>query len=263
MTKDFPIFVFSFARAGPHNQRVAIPTGAFLNAIGILLGATIGLAQTKPLSLRSQLWIRNAIGALANFFGLWLIYLSLNGPFLSCLKLLLIVLLAVISGFWVGKFFRLQKMSNHLGRMAGNAIAAAQKNPEQNSSDAFNACAVLFCAAPLGIIGAVTDGLSGYYYLLGVKATMDALAMTGFIKVFRWPAAFSAFPVLVFFSAVSLAMQLCVKPVLAPACLDSINATAGLIACIITIVIFEVRKVELANYLPALVIAPVLAKLFN
>ena len=32
---------------------------------------------------------------------------------------------------------------------------------------------------------------------------------------------------------------------------------------IVTIVIFEVRKVELANYLPALAVAPLLTKLFN
>jgi uncharacterized membrane protein YqgA involved in biofilm formation len=242
---------------------VAIPTGALLNALGILLGAMIGLTQDKPLSLRSQLWFRNAIGALTILFGLWLVGTSLQGGFTSCLKQLLIAVIAVVPGFWVGKLFRLQKLSNHLGRKAANAITAAQKNPDQNSSDAFNACAVLFCAAPLGIIGAVTDGLSGYYYLLGVKAIMDALAMTGFIKVFRWPSALSAFPVWLFFSTISLAVQLYVKPALSVPCLNSINATAGLIACIITIVIFEVRRVELANYLPALVIAPLLTKWLN
>jgi len=240
---------------------VAIPTGAFLNAIGILLGAIIGLAQRKPFSLRSQLVFRNVIGAFTIFFGLRLIYISLEGPFLSCLKQLCVAVLAVWSGFWIGKLFHFQKMSNYLGRLAARTIAAAQHNPSSNPGDAFNACAILFCAAPLGIIGAVSDGLSDYYQLLGVKAVMDALAMTGFMKVFRWPAALSALPVLFFFSAVSLAVQLYVKPVLAPPSLDSVNAAGGLVACMVTVVIFEVRKVELANYLPALVIAPLLTKL--
>jgi uncharacterized protein len=242
---------------------VAIPTGAFLNAIGILLGAIIGLAQSTPLSLRSQLFFRNAIGALTIFFGLRLIYEGLDGPFLSCLKQLFIAVLAVLLGFWTGKFFQFQRMSNHLGRMAASTIAAAQRNPAPNSGDAFNACAILFCAAPLGIIGAVTDGLSDYYYFLGVKAIMDALAMTGFMKIFRWPAALSAFPVLVFFSAVSLAVELYAKPVLTAHSLNSVEATAGLLACTVAVVIFEVRKVELANYLPALVIAPLLTKLLG
>jgi uncharacterized membrane protein YqgA involved in biofilm formation len=237
--------------------------GAFVNAIGILLGAIFGLARQSPLSLRAQLLLRNAIGLFNFFFGVRLIYLSIGGTFLSCLKQLFIAILAVVVGFWAGKLLRFQRMSNYLGHLAGNAIIAAQKKPGQNPGDGFNACAILFCAAPLGLIGAVTDGLSGYFYLLAVKAVMDAMAMTGFVRLFRWPSAMSAIPVFVFFSAISMAVQFYVAPSLSPSELNSVNATAGLLACIVTIVIFEIRKVALANYLPALAIAPLLAKLFN
>jgi len=241
--------------ASLHNQRVDISTGALINAIGILLGAFIGLSWDKTPSLRTQLFFRNVIGAFTMFLGLRLIYTSIDGTLWVCMKEIGIMLLSVILGFWTGKLLRLQKFSNYLGRLAGNAIAAAQRNPDINRSDAFNACAILFCAAPLGIIGAVTDGLSGYFYFLAVKAAMDALAMVGFVKIFN-----SALPVLVFFSVVSLGAQLYVKPCVSPGALDSIGAAAGLVACIITIVIFEVRRVELANYLPALAIAPLLTK---
>jgi len=242
---------------------VVTTIGAFLNAVGILLGAILGLAQREPLSLRTQLFFRNGIGAFTFFFGVRLIYMSVSGSFLSCAKQIFIAFLAVVFGFWVGKLFRLQKASNYLGRLAGSAIVAAQKQPPRNSTDGFNACAILFCAAPLGIVGAVTDGLSNYFYFLAVKAVMDGLAMTGFVRVFRLSAAVSAIPVFIFFSAVSLAIQLYAMPLLDPRGLNSVNAAAGVLACIITIVIFEIRKVELANYLPALIVAPLLTKLFS
>jgi uncharacterized membrane protein YqgA involved in biofilm formation len=38
-----------------------------------------------------------------------------------------------------------------------------------------------------------------------------------------------------------------------------VGIAAGLITCAVSLVIFEVRRVELANYLPALVVAPLLA----
>ncbi|MGH7941128.1 MAG: DUF554 family protein [Limisphaerales bacterium] len=233
-----------------------IPTGPVINAIGILLGAFIGLTWHKAPSLRTQLFFRNVIGGFTLFFGLRLIYLSVGGTFWSGAKGILIAFLSVIFGFLAGKLLRFQRMSNYLGRLAGSAIAAAQRNPGVKSSDAFNACAILFCAAPLGIIGAVTDGLSGYFYFLAVKAAMDALAMLGFVRIFDWPAALSALPVLVFFSVISLTLQFHVKPYLTAGEQDSIGAAAGLVACIITVVIFEARRVELANFLPALVIAP-------
>jgi uncharacterized membrane protein YqgA involved in biofilm formation len=37
----------------------------------------------------------------------------------------------------------------------------------------------------------------------------------------------------------------------------------GLIACAVALVIFEVRRVELANFLPSLAIAPLLTWLFS
>lgn len=241
---------------------MSIPNGPFLNATGILIGALVGLSQQKPFSLRTQLLCRNVIGALMIVFGLRLFYLSLDGTFLSCLKQALIAFLAIILGSWTGKLFRLQKLSNYLGRLATSAIAAANRDPGRPSSDGFNACAILLCAAPLGIIGAVADGLSGYWYLLAVKGGMDALAMSGFVRIFRWPAALSALPVFVFLGALSLAALLA-RTTMNTAEINAVNASAGLISCIITIVVFEVRKVELANYLPALVMGPLLTKLMG
>jgi uncharacterized protein len=242
---------------------MAIAIGAFLNAAGILLGAIFGLVRRKPISTRTQIFFRSALGAATIFFGLRLIYESIGGTFASCLKQIFLAFAAVVIGFWIGKLLGLQKISNRLGRTAGNAIAAAQKN-SINSAAGFNACTILFCAAPLGITGAITDGLSNYFYLLAVKAVMDALAMAGFVKIFRWPCALSAIPVFIFLNALSLACRIYAKPFLDfHALTNSVNAAAGLIACIVTVVIFEVRKVELANYLPALAIAPLLAWLFK
>jgi hypothetical protein len=99
--------------------------------------------------------------------------------------------------------------------------------------------------------------------LLAVKAVMDGLAMTGFVKMFGWFSALSAFPVFIFLGAITFAIQFYAKPFLDSHNLISpVNAVAGLIACAVALVIFEVRKVELANYLPALAIAPALAYFF-
>jgi uncharacterized protein len=258
------LFFISFAAFARHNRRMAIAFGAFLNAIGILAGGIFGLARSRPISARTQLFFRNALGAFTIFFGLQLFWLSVNGTFLSCLKQTFMALIGIVLGNLIGKLLRLQKISNRLGRIAGNSLAAAQKNPVQKFADGFNACAILFCAAPLGIVGAVTDGLSGYLYLLVVKAVMDALAMISFVKIFRWPCALSAFPVFIFLGAISLACQFYVRPFLdAHNLTSSVNADAGFITCAVALVVFEIRKVELANYLPALAVAPLLAWLFN
>jgi uncharacterized protein len=239
-------------------------TGAFLNAIGILLGALFGLAQRGLLPARAQDFFRRALGAATVFFGLRLVWLGVNGTFYLCLKQIFLALLAIVLGNSIGKILRLQKISNRLGRFAGSLISSAQSSAPRKNGGGFIACTILFCAAPLGLLGAVTDGLSGDFYLLAVKAVMDGLAMTGFLKIFGWPAALSAFPVYFFLGAVTPGCQFCAKPFLdAHGLVNSVNVAAGFIACAVALVIFEIRKVQLADYLPALAVAPLLAWLLG
>ena len=243
---------------------MAIPTGAFLNAIGILLGGLFGLARRAPLSAGAQNFFRCALGAAAIVLGLRLLWLNINGTFLSCAKEIFTALLAVVLGNLTGKLLQLQKISNRLGRFAGNLIKSAQSSPPRKMSDGFNACAILFCAAPLGFLGALTDGLAGDFYLLAVKAVMDGLAMASFVKIFGWFSALSAFPAFLFLGAITFALQFYAKPFLdTHNLICPVNAAAGFVALAVAVVILEVRKVELANYLPALAVAPLLTWLLN
>jgi hypothetical protein len=84
------------------------------------------------------------------------------------------------------------------------------------------------------------------------------------VKLFGWPSALSAFPVFAFLGGITLACQLWVRPFLEThGLVDPVNAVAGLVACAIALMIFEVRRVELANFLPALAVAPLLAWLLK
>jgi uncharacterized membrane protein YqgA involved in biofilm formation len=243
---------------------VTIATGASLNATGILLGAIFGLVLRRPLSTQTQLLFRNVLGAFTLFLGFHLIWLNLNGSFLSCIGQLFIALLAVVLGNLLGKILGFQKISNRLGHRAADWIASAQNSPLKASSAGFNACTILFCVAPMGILGAINDGLSGYFWLLALKAVMDALAMVTFVKIFRWPSMLSALPVFLWLSLITLACRLYIVPHLNSTGLaGSIAVASGLITCSIAIVIFELRKVELANYLPALAVAPLLVWLLR
>jgi uncharacterized membrane protein YqgA involved in biofilm formation len=251
------LFFVSFGSKPRHNHRVP---GAFLNAIGILFGALFGLAMRKPLTARAQAFFKSALGAFTVFYGLRLVYVSAHGTVLACLKEILISVLAVFLGYWLGRLLRLQTFSNRVGHHAATLLAAAQKNPPGPSGAGFMAATLLFCAAPLGVLGAVADGLESYFYLLLLKAVMDGLAMMTFVKLYRWPVALAALPVFFFFNGLSLMVRYGAQPWLDEQYLTgSVGIATGLVACTVALVILEVRRVELANYLPALAIAPLLA----
>jgi hypothetical protein len=242
--------------------------GAFLNALGILLGALLGLTGRGELSARVQNQAKSLLGALTAFCGLQLVWLNVGGGFWSVLKQLFLAGLAVGLGSLLGKILGLQKFSNRLGRQASALLAAGSSATGRpatgKKSDGFIAGTILFCAAPLGILGAVTDGLGGYFFPLALKGVMDGLATVGFIKMFRWPVALAALPVFFFLNDVALAAHAFARPWLeAHHLLPAVNAAAGLVICTTALVVLEVRRVELANYLPALFVAPLLTRLFH
>ncbi len=239
-------------------------TGAILNAVGIVVGGMVGLARTKPLSPAQQLFFKTALGVFTVFFGLQMTWLSVNGPFPRILQQIVIALLAVMIGKWTGRLLHLQKASNHLGQYARHLIDHTRSDDPHRFNNGLNACTILFCAAPLGLVGAVQDGLSGYFYPLAVKAVMDGFGMLGFVALFGGGTILAAFPVLVFQGAITLACNLYLEPFLRMhGLLDSVNAAGGLLVCTTGLVIFEIRRVELADFLPALFFAPLITWLWK
>jgi len=243
------------------SQRVI---GTFLNAGAIVLGGIAGFALRKPMSAASQFFVKATLGAFTVFFGLKLTLTSFSGSFLQIMKQFVIVLLALMLGNLVGKVLHLQKSSNRIGQFARERMAAARSDNAQRFNDGFMVCMLLFCAAPLGILGAIQDGLSNYYYPLAVKAVMDGLATMGFFAMFGWGVVLSAVPVLVFQGTITLLCARFFLPVLAAHnLLNSVNATGGLLVFCVALLIFEVQKVQVTNYLPSLAIAPVLTWIFR
>lgn len=238
--------------------------GTALNVAGILAGGIAGLVRRQGLSAAQESLFKVLLGAFTVFYGLRLTWLSVWGSVLQVLGQLGVAILALMAGKLVGRLLLLQDFSNRLGRQASESIAAATKSEQRRGSDGFKVCASLFCAAPLGILGAIQDGVSGYFYPLAVKAVMDGLATMGLARVFGWQVMLSALPVLALQGTITLCCSQLLAPWLAAhRLLDSVNCTGGLLVFSVALVILQVKKIALAEYLPALVFAPLLTWLLR
>lgn len=235
--------------------------GTTLNVAGIIVGGIVGLTRNKPVSIGTQNYLKIALGILTGFFGLWLAWISLRGPFLHVLKQLGLVVAALAVGRLTGRLLHLQKSSNRLGRFARTRINAARPGNPDRFSEGFQVCAALFCAAPLGVAGAVSDGLSGYFFPLAVKAVMDGLATMGFVSMFGWGVMLSAVPVLVFQGTITLFCARFVQPFLEAhgGLVDPVNLTAGLLIFCVALIVLEIKRIQVTDYLPSLVFAPLFA----
>ena len=221
------------------------------------------------MSGENQTFFKAGLGLATIIFGLRLTVVSLHGSVKQILGQIGLVILAMILGKLTGRLLHLQKLSNRLGKFARERISAMPPGQRGSPADGVNVCAALFCAAPLGIIGAISESLGGGPLPLLVKAAMDGLAAFGFVAMFGWTVALSSLPVLAFQGSIALLVLQFAQPYLAAheligvvngvAVFDPVNATAGLLVFCVSLLIFEVKRVEVADYLPSLAWAPLLA----
>ncbi len=232
--------------------------GTLLNAAGILLGGCLGLALRRQFNPNTQVLLKNILGLLVIWVGLSTTWKSLGGGVLGVAKQMTIVVLALILGRLTGRLLHLQKGLNRLGEYAKDRFSKASAGAPQKWSEGFITCTVLFCVGPMAILGSIQDGLDGKWQTLGIKAAMDGLATMAFVGSFGWGAILSVVPVVAYQGTLTLAARLLAPQLQNSPLLDSINATGGLLVFCIALIIFELKKIELADYLPSLAWAPLL-----
>jgi uncharacterized membrane protein YqgA involved in biofilm formation len=252
-----PVFTLNLRGRVVQSQRMI---GTILNTAAILVGGFIGLTVAREISLRTQHLLKLLLGAFILYAGFTTTWNALNGSFGRVVKQLGIVVLSLLLGNVAGKLLRLQKGVNRLGQYAKERFARAQSDqPSDNRfSEGFVTCTLLFCVGPMAFLGALQDGLTGNFRILAIKSVLDGLSTMAFAKTFGWGVMLSAIPVLAYQGTVTLAAT-SLQPLLeGKDILDSINATGGLLVAFIALIVFEVKKVPLADYLPSLVFAPLL-----
>jgi len=239
--------------------------GTILNVAAILAGGLAGLFIRKQPSAATQSFFKVVLGALTVFFGLRLTVLSLSGTFGHILKQIGIMLLSLMLGNLLGKLLRLQKASNRVGTLTRDRMTRATPGNPERFMDGFIVCSLLFCAAPLGILGAIHNGLDrDYFFPLAIKGVMDGLATMSFAAMFGWGVLLSAVPVLIFEGTITLLCAHSLAPFLeARQLTDSVNATGGMLIFCVALLIFEVRRVPVTDYLPSLIFAPLLTWLLR
>jgi uncharacterized protein len=243
-----------------------IPVGTVLNAIGIIVGGLLGVALRRQWTPATQLAVKGMLGILVIYIGLKTTWTSLGGGFWLVLKQVFIIILALTLGRITGRLLGIQKNLNRLGQYAKERFTKAASDQNNRWSEGFVTCTILYCVGPMAILGSIQDGIDGRWQTLGAKAIMDGLATMAFVGTFGWGAIAAVIPVVAYQGTITLAAKSLAPFFQDPAnaaLLNSVNATGGLLVFCIAMVILELKKFELADYLPSLAWAPLITWLWK
>jgi uncharacterized membrane protein YqgA involved in biofilm formation len=239
-----------------------VGAGTLVNIVAILLGSTIGIAAGAKLSKKSQTLITDvlglitALGAASALAPLW--HASFQDSLPSGAALL-VILGAMLLGGLVGSALSLENRLDVFGENLRRRFRASQESP---FVEGFVSSSLLFVIGPLAILGSVSDGMSQGIDQLLLKSALDFFAALAFASTLGWGVAASAIPVAIYQGSWTI-LGLALGSVLSQYQIDAMTICGGLMLVGIALRLLEIKKIAVANLLPALIIAPILASLLH
>lgn len=240
---------------------IFVGSGTVLNIVAILIGSSLGILLGAKLSSKSQILITDVLGlitllgAVSALIPLW------SEDFTSALpdgSSLLVILAAMLIGGLLGSMLSLEDRLDSFGENLRKRFRASVDSP---FVDGFVSASLLFVIGPLAILGSISDGMSQGIDQLVLKSSLDFFAAMAFASTLGWGVAASAIPVGIY-QAFWTVTGLLLGKILTQPQIDAMTITGGLMLIGIALRLLNIKKIAVANLLPALVIAPAIVALF-
>ena len=210
-----------------------------VNTVAVIIGSIVGLLGGRLLKDRYRKVFFNVIGILTMGLGIEM-FLDTNS--------VLVVLGSLIIGGALGEALDIEEK---IGRLAGN------KHDDENFVKGFITASVLFVAGPMTVIRSLKAGLSGENELIFIKSLMDGISSMMLSAALGKGVLLSAAAVyLVQGGLVSLAGVLSFLQ--DPLYLGDFSGVGGLMLLALGIRLLEIKEIRVGNFLPALILSPVL-----
>jgi uncharacterized membrane protein YqgA involved in biofilm formation len=232
------------------------PTGTILNVVAVLIGTAVGVLVGSRLSPRIQSTLTDGLGMFVLLLGVSLGLGVLTDPAARPGDELA-VLAAVVLGGAVGELLRLQDGLEALGGWFQRRLA--RDGEPSRIAEAFITASLVFCVGPLTLLGSIANGLTGDTSLLAVKSMLDGLASVVFAAALGWGVALAAITVFVVQGGIAGAAFL-LRDLMDERTILVVSAVGGILLIGVALRLLETRQVRVANFLPALVLAPLFVR---
>lgn len=227
--------------------------GTLVNVGAVVIGSLFGTLMGARIPERVRVTVVTGFGLFTLGYGLQMFIKTQNA---------LVVVGAILVGSLLGEWWQIDQ---HLAGLGVWLEAKFNNGGDHQSSSrfikGFLTASLVFCVGPMAILGSIQDGLTGDSSILVVKAILDGFAALAFASALGIGVIFSAALLLVYQGAITLlAVQM--QAFVTEAMITEMSAAGGLILVGLTIgSLLELRPIRSANFLPALVIAPLFVAL--
>lgn len=239
--------------------------GTLINVLAILGGATLGVLLGNRLPEKMSRTLTDAMGLVVLVIGALNLFSLQDSDFVAAVGAagtLLVVLGALLIGGIAGSLIGIDERLNQFGAWLQRKTSKAATGDKERFIQGFVNASLLFTIGPMAVLGALQDGLGQGFDVLALKSTLDGFTAIAFAATLGWGVAFSALPVGIW-QGLLYVMALFLGASLSQAVIAAITATGGILLLGTGLRVLQIRMVNVADLLPALVVAPLLVLLVD
>ena len=224
--------------------------GVIVNTITVLIGSTVGLICKRAIPERITRAIMLAIG-------LCTVYIGISGSLEG--ENTLVLILSMVFGTAVGTAIDLDRRITQLGELVNQKFKRADGGV--SLTEGFVTASLLFCVGAMTIVGSLNAGLRGDNEMLFTKSLLDLISSCMLSVSLGVGVMCAAAFVFVFQGALVLLAQF-LAPILSAAAIAEITCAGSLMILALGLNLIGLTKLKVANFLPALIFAPLFTWLF-
>jgi uncharacterized membrane protein YqgA involved in biofilm formation len=234
-------------------------SGTVLNAVAVAVGTTLGLVAAARVSTRLQESLTTGLGLFTVVLAMSMGIQVLDDP-AARTQDALAVLGGLLLGVAIGEWLRLHDRLEALGAWFQRRLARGDQ--PSRVAEAFVTASIVFCVGPLTILGSLENGLRGDITLLATKSLLDGVASVAFAAAMGAGVYLSILTILVVQGGIAL-LAFLIAGAFDAVTILVLTSLAGIILLGVGLRLLDVKQVRLANFLPGLIVAPLLIRLFD
>ena len=234
-----------------------IGMGTLINAACVLLGGALGFLFGKALKQRYQDIMVAGSGLSTIFIGasgaLKYMLVIADGALATSGEMMLVISMCL--GALIGEVLNIE---HHIERFGEWLRLRSHSERDPRFIEGFTSASFTLCIGAMAIIGPMNDALYHDYTLLVTKGILDAIIVMALTSSLGKGAVFSVIPLVLWQGLMTLLATL-IGPLITEAELANLSLVGSVLIFCVGINLVFGKKVKVANFLPALIVAVVWA----
>lgn len=223
--------------------------GVLVNVITVIIGSCVGLLLKKGIPEKVSSAAMTGLGACT-------LYIGISGSL--CGENVLILIASIVLGVITGT---LLSIDGAINRLAEKAEAKFKKDGQKISiAEGLVTATLLFCVGSMTVTGSIQAGLTGDNTLLFTKATLDLVSSAMLASTLGIGVLLAAATVFVIQGSLVLLAGL-IAPLMSTGAINEMTCAGSILIMIIGTNMMGMTKIKVADFLPAIVYAPIIYNL--